>query len=198
MLSVNQLSLTRHHQLLLENISFDVHRGNLLLIEGKNGSGKTSLLKTLSGLSFSYTGQISWSMKEVYIQNLHYLGHQNGIRLKLTVLENIYLFRQLHHQGEALVIDVETVLSNLQLVNYQNIQTGLLSEGQKRRLALSKLQLALKPIWILDEPLTALDESMKQLFLLWLREHLNHQGIAIISTHSCQDFKLFQSTIITL
>lgn len=182
----SQLCCIRQQQPLFTNISFELGNGDALLVEGANGSGKSSLLRLLSGLATPTSGDIFWREKLVqdvrldFTENLHYVGHSNGIKLGLTVAENLELSRQLCASDN---INIDAVLSLLQLSTHKHTQTRFLSAGQKRRVALAKLFLFKKTLWILDEPLTALDVSTQQLFLEKLKEHLDSGGIAIISSH---------------
>lgn len=180
------LSCIRQHNTIFANLSFQLTKGQGLLIEGANGSGKSSLLRLLSGLSTPSTGEIRWQEQAIqsisieYVEKLHYIGHANGIKLGLTVEENLrlasYLSRQTSH-------DHDGVLSLLQLANHKFTQANYLSAGQKRRLALAKLFLFPKPLWILDEPFTALDANTQTLFLSHLEQHLKKGGMSIISSH---------------
>lgn len=186
-LSVINLSCIRQHKSLFANISFQLKAGSVLLIEGPNGSGKSSLLRLLTGLATTENGEILWQGKciheqrETYWNHLHYVGHTNGIKLGLTVTENLRLLCHLHLANTLNAF--EPVLSQLQLSAYHHTEARYLSAGQKRRLALAKLFLCQKTLWILDEPLTALDQMTQDFFLSQLNAHVEKGGIAIISSH---------------
>ncbi|RDI46588.1 heme exporter protein A [Aquicella lusitana] len=181
------LGCIRQHKTLFTHISFSLIPGHVLFVEGPNGSGKSSLLRLLTGLSTPSEGDVFWDgtpiqhLRAAYWHHLHYVGHPNGIKTGLTVTENLRLICQLGLSTSAIAYD--TVLSMLQLDGDKNTQAKFLSAGQKRRLALAKLFLVWKPLWLLDEPLTALDHQTQQLFLFHLENHLQKGGIAVISSH---------------
>lgn len=170
-----KLSCIRQQKIIFSDVSFRLESGGLLLVEGVNGAGKSSLLRLLCGLATPSSGDIHWSA-----QDMHYVSHSNGIKLGLTVLENVRLFATLLQQPS---LAVEPVLTQLQLHNDQYTLAKYLSAGQKRRLALAKLFLFPKLLWILDEPLTALDAHSQTIFLSALAAHLKKGGIAIVSSH---------------
>ncbi|MFZ2315801.1 MAG: heme ABC exporter ATP-binding protein CcmA [Gammaproteobacteria bacterium] len=180
MLAVNNISCARQLTPVFSNLSFDLSAGRALLVEGANGTGKSSLLRLLAGLATPTSGKILWQ-DAAHLESLHYIGHQNGLKLDLTVSENFRLKGAL--AGNALGLPVSPILQALQLNAILNKPIRSLSAGQKRRVALAMLWLNPKKIWILDEPLTALDAATQHLFLNYLHEHLNNGGIAIISSH---------------
>ncbi len=185
-LEVTHLSCIRQHKTLFTDLNFTLNAGDILLIEGENGSGKSSLLRLLTGLSTPQCGSIFWRRQSIqqlgtrYGQDLHYLSHQNGLKSELTVKENLQLTAELHANA---LTAFEHTLALLQLNAYQNYFVHQLSAGQKRRLALAKLILFPKTLWILDEPLTSLDTATQQVFLSQLEAHRKKGGIAIISSH---------------
>lgn len=153
------------------------------MVEGPNGSGKSTLLKLLTGLTSPPTGDIHWQGQSIlhhpdYGQHLHYIGHLNGIKTGLTVLENLTFMHVL--SGAALDTGI---LDLLKLKDHQQVLSRELSAGQKRRLALARLFCIKKPLWIVDEPLTAIDAETQDLFLSALKNHLAQNGMAVISTH---------------
>lgn len=180
------LSCVRQHKKLFTDISFALNPGDALLIEGENGSGKSSLLRLLTGLSTPFSGDIYWQSKAIssipteYREEIHYLGHLNGIKLGLTVNENLQLAS---HLSNTVLSHPKEILTLLKLNRHEQIQTKYLSAGQKRRVALAKLFLFPKKIWLLDEPLTALDTQTQTIFLDQLNKHLQNGGISIISSH---------------
>ncbi len=187
-LKLNRLAYQRQEKIIFTPISLELIPGDLLLVQGANGAGKSSLLRLLAGLVQASSGNISWQQVGIdqqhadYIQYLHYIGHQNGLKLGLTVKENLKLFACLTRS--TLVSEIsEQVLIELELFNHQNTLAKKLSAGQQRRLALAKLFLFPKKIWILDEPLTALDQKIQEKLLIYLKKHLENKGIAIISSH---------------
>lgn len=170
-----QLSCMRQQHYIFENLSFDLDAGELLLVEGTNGSGKSSLLRLLTGLATPSSGDILWEGKSLHSfsfkENLHYIGHTNGIKLGLTVEENLH------------GTNIDAILNKLQLQQHKKTFAKSLSAGQKRKLALARLFLTPKKCWILDEPLTALDRETQKIFLSALEDHLEKGGIAVMSSH---------------
>lgn len=191
-LYVSELSCIRRAQLIFSKLQFEVLPGELLVITGENGSGKSSLLRILAGIATPASGTLTWGGKEIamadYQSQLHYLNHTNGIKLGLTINENLQmaarlLEQTLHKQS------MRQELESLQLLPYQDIQASYLSAGQKRRIALSKLFLISKKLWILDEPLTSLDTQTQQYFYTKLKRHLNLGGMAVMSSHHPVDLQ---------
>jgi heme exporter protein A len=187
MLHANALAFSRGESLLFENISFELQFGDGLFITGKNGAGKSTLLKIIVGLLHATHGEIYFHDKKIqqdffsYQEKLHYVAHLNGLKLGLTVKENLCLMA--HIQQQNIPSSLEKILTNLQLIEKTNTPIYALSAGQKRRVALAKLFLIPRTIWILDEPLTGLDHATQLYFHQQLNSHLDTGGIAIISTH---------------
>lgn len=185
-LEVQNLSCTRQHKSLFHQLCFQVTGGELLIIEGRNGAGKSSLLRLLAGLTTPQQGTIFWNKESIetlrsdYYQYLHYLGHANGLKLGLSVNENLLLQQHLLLASSS---QEQEILDSLQLSDLKHVSANFLSAGQKRKLALAKLLLFPKPLWILDEPLTALDVTTQHLFLFYLEKHLQQQGLCIMSSH---------------
>jgi heme exporter protein A len=198
----NRLACMRQNRHLFSELSFKLYPHDCLLIEGANGSGKTTLLRTLTGLSTPQTGEIFWENqpiamnRESYHANLHFIGHQNGIKLGLTVVENIQLHN--HYQLNSLKKTLDPVLEILSLHDFKNTLAGQLSAGQKRRMALVKLWLHHKPLWILDEPYTALDAQTQALFTAHLSAHLKTGGVVIMTSHQFFQLEHAQKSTIRL
>lgn len=189
---IQTLSYVREQKTLFSNLSLNLIPGELLLVEGANGSGKTSLLRQLAGLTLPTQGEILWKGKVIhedlanYHANLHYVSHLNGLKLGLTATENLIFQSYL----SALAIhDIPKVLTLLQLTPLQHTPANYLSAGQKRRLALAKLFFIPKKLWILDEPFSSLDLFMQKLLLSQLTLHLQQGGIAVLSSHQSISIK---------
>lgn len=184
----SHLSCLRQGRRLFSDISFSLHAGQALLVEGVNGSGKSSLLRLLSGLSNPIDGEVRWNHLSIhdarteFAEELHFLGHTNGIKCGLTIDENLSLAAHLH-QRWINPSQLNDTLALLQLTLQRHTHARYLSAGQKRRIALAKLFLLPKKVWILDEPLTALDTHTQTLFLERLDTHLEQGGIAVVSSH---------------
>src|SRR5690625_3482172 len=164
MLSVCALACGRRGRLLAQDIEFEVARGGALQLEGDNGSGKTTLLRTLAGLSTPLHGRIAWNgtnirhCRDQFRQALMYIGHDNGLEPELTAIENLKVMIALG--GEAAEeSELFSALHALGLEDQWQRPTKALSQGQKRRIALARLWCTRKSLWLLDEPLAALDRQ---------------------------------------
>lgn len=182
-----QLSCIYQDNIIFTDVSFQLKNGQALLIQGENGSGKSSLLRILSGLATPFSGEVRWQNKVIqqirstYAEEVHYISHSNGLKLGLTVAENLTLMQ--HLAQKSFKQNLLSVLQCLRLNEHEKKQARFLSAGQKRRLALAKLFLIPKTCWIMDEPLTSLDKETEALFLSHLKNHLQEGGMAIISSH---------------
>ncbi len=157
------------------------------MVRGSNGSGKTSLLRIICGFSQPAEGRVTWCSEPIYghenfRQQVSYVGHQSGVKPDLTVLENLVFMQRLAGESSK-ESEVKEVVRTAGLFGQRNMMTGKLSAGQKRRLALAKLQLQRRAIWVLDEPLTALDKEFIGSFEQVLKDHLENRGILVVTTH---------------
>jgi heme exporter protein A len=165
----------------------------VLYLQGANGAGKTTLLRTLCGLSQPYAGSVGWnsesiaSLAEEYSKNVLYIGHLPGIKEDLTALENLQFSLALLGT-EASNNQVTEVLTLLGLRECLNLPTRMLSQGQKRRVVLARLWLQHLPLWILDEPFTALDAAATDLLKQRIESFANDGGMLVMTSH--QDFTL--------
>ncbi len=184
MLEVKQLTCLRDERFLFSDLSFRVAAGDIVQIEGPNGAGKTSLLRLLAGLSRAESGAVLWRQQDIRQQRqqwqaeLLYLGHQPGVKAVLTPLENLAFYHP-HCTEEQLFAALDAV----DLTGYEDLAVAQLSAGQQRRVALARLWLSRATLWILDEPLTAIDKSgVEKLMALFVR-HAQQGGAVIITTH---------------
>lgn len=189
MLSANDLECRKGDSLLFKNINLSLSRGEGLQICGQNGSGKTSLLNILCGLSPAYTGNVYWKQQKIadceeFKSEISYLGHKNALKLNLTVLENLYLMAGLHGCN---TVDWISIVIALELKNLQNHFVYQLSAGQKQRLALARLLIRPATLWILDEPLTSLDKSGISTVKRLLQDHLQNRGMFVFTSHQTLD-----------
>jgi heme exporter protein A len=187
-LSLNQIEFERNNEYLFHSVSFTQKAGEMLQINGANGCGKSTLLRIIAGYLEPQQGDVVWEGKSIfrqlddYQQQIHYVGHQNGLKLQLTVIENLKLISALHIK-KPVMSQLTDILEQLGLTHLIDTQALYLSAGQKRRLALARLLLTPRKLWILDEPTTALDSLGQLLLTELLAKHLSEKGIAIIATH---------------
>ncbi|MFU9136751.1 cytochrome c biogenesis heme-transporting ATPase CcmA [Erwinia tasmaniensis] len=184
MLEAHNLTCVRDERTLFSDLSFTVSSGDIVQIEGANGAGKTSLLRILAGLSRAEQGDVRWHQhpvhrqRERYHADLLYLGHQPGVKSVLTAFENLRFFHPAH-SPEALL----AALDEVELTGYEEVAVGLMSAGQQRRVALARLWLSPSPLWILDEPLTAIDVSGVNKLTALFERHATAGGLVILTTH---------------
>ncbi|MDF1757958.1 MAG: heme ABC exporter ATP-binding protein CcmA [Legionellaceae bacterium] len=168
---------------LLNNINFSLSSGSSLHIRGKNGSGKTTMLRLLAGILNPSDGQIYYSKQQIYKtlinyqRNICYVGHKIGISSSLTVLENCYFDLNYHNQ------DIDELLSKFSLSEYKTTPCSLLSAGMRRRVGLVRLLMTDAKLWLLDEPIIALDTDTIKLFVEHIHAHLEKGGMLVYSSH---------------
>lgn len=186
LLNAHNLSCVKQDRILFEQLSLQLAPGELLQIKGKNGAGKSSLLRILAGLARAEEGQLHYltqPLSEVaadYAANLCFIGHQSGIHEQLTALENMQFWRA----AAALpASDDFSLLATLGLAGLEDIPCRMLSAGQQRRVSLARLWTTSAQIWILDEPFTALDQSAISRLQAHFITHLNRGGAIILTTH---------------
>ena len=186
-LYVQDIACTRGYRDLFSALDFVLEPGQVLRVEGKNGSGKTSLLRIMAGLAEPAAGSVLWQGKPIrhpendYFENLLYLGHKPGIKYELSPLENLCMARALH--GSKDENGTEEALYQLGLYGFEEITSGNLSAGQKRRVALAELLLTRAKIWILDEPYTSLDVVAIAFLEKLFSRHVQSGGILVITSH---------------
>ncbi|SPA42144.1 heme export protein (ABC superfamily, atp_bind), cytochrome c-type biogenesis [Cupriavidus taiwanensis] len=195
-LSASGLAVSRAGRTVLQGIDFGLAPGGLLQVLGANGSGKTTLLRVLCGLASADAGTLQWHGRPLraadpeFQQALAYLGHANGIDIDLTPAENLRFAARLigHHAGRHAdagerAASVARALAAQGLERVAHVPVRTLSQGQRRRVALARLALAPRTLWLLDEPVTALDADSCARFQRQLDAHLAAGGMAVIATH---------------
>ena len=188
LLTTENLECTRDDRLLFSGLAFRLDAGEVLQIEGPNGSGKTSLLRILSGLRRADEGAVKWQgddirhSREDYYANMVYIGHLPCIKNDLTTLENIRVLLDTRSQS-ATSDRIEQALASVGLAGFEDVAGKALSSGQRRRVLLAFLLLADARLWILDEPLTALDVQGVDLVESMILEHRENGGSVIFTTH---------------
>ncbi|EIC19912.1 cytochrome c biogenesis heme-transporting ATPase CcmA [Thiorhodovibrio frisius] len=188
MLEVSALSCRRGERCLFSALDLQLAPGQLLHLQGSNGSGKTTLLRALCGLLHPEAGQIRWRgepierLAEDYYRDLLYLGHLNGIKGDLTGLENLRIACRLVGR-RASDQAIGEALARIGLGGFEDLPCRMLSQGQKKRVALARLLLSKAPLWILDEPFAALDVGAVALLDELIRAHVEAGGLAVLTTH---------------
>ena len=191
LLSANALTCIREDRILFETLDLSIYSGDIVQVEGPNGSGKTSLLRILAGLSQPYEGSVLFQKQSIsehadlFHQNLLYIGHLPGVKGEMTAQENLEFNLALHGNDAA---TAEETLEKVNLLGYEDALASHLSAGQHRRISLARLWQSSAPIWILDEPFTAIDKrgvsELEQLFLA----HAERGGCVILTTHQDLSF----------
>ena len=188
MLEISNLACTRGDHQLFSGLSFSLSAGELMQVQGENGKGKTSLLRTLCGFIAPAAGEIRWrgenirELDEEYYAEMVYLGHLNAIKDELNALENLRITAGL----AGCEVDDKQVIAALRHMGLRGRETlpvKVLSQGQRRRVALARLLVGNAPLWILDEPLTALDVGAVGLMQELIGTHLAKNGMVIFTTH---------------
>jgi heme exporter protein A len=183
-LKADQLCCIRDDRVLFEKLDFEVYPGQTLLLEGQNGSGKTSLLRILCGFREPDEGLVSWCGEDIksgqYYAEMAYVGHMDGIKKELTVLENLKLHLALSEPGR---MSIEEALEKVRLPGYDDTLIQALSAGQKRRLSLARLLITHNTLWILDEPFTSLDKQGIALVESIMAEHCTGNGMIVMTSH---------------
>lgn len=188
-LQAHQLGCVRGERRLFSGLDVEVNAGDALRVVGANGSGKTSLLRILCGLAQPAEGEVRWHgrsirvLREEFCRHLLYLGHANGVKDDLLAWENIVVASTL--SGNPVTRgDAVHALKQLGLGRAVNLPTRVLSQGQRKRVALARLQLGTSaPLWILDEPFTALDQNSVSALCAMINRHLGKGGMVIYTTH---------------
>ena len=187
-LTVKNLRVTRGDRQLFDDLSFSVESGKALAIKGENGCGKSTLLNALCGLLPIEAGEIALHFdggekvngSDALADAAHHLGHQNAMQQDLTVEENLKFWQT--YAGES-SISIDAALESLKLNHTKTMPFGFLSTGQRRRIAIARLMVSARPLWLLDEPTSGLDTASVALFEGLMTDHLDQGGIIIAATH---------------
>ena len=184
---IKNISCIRGNKLLFKNLNFKINNKELLVIKGANCSGKTTLLKILSGLLKPISGSIIINKKNInilkdeYFKYFEYIGHENAIKTALTVKENLNFYLKI--KRNLTTKNFEKAIKIFNLKNLLDIKIENLSAGEKRRISLSRLILSNSKIWFLDEPTNGLDKINTVIFFKILKQHLQLNGLAIVASH---------------
>ena len=186
LLQTRDLTCVKDDRVLFEGLNLDLEPGRILLVEGRNGSGKTSLLRILTGLSLPESGEVLWQGVPIgeagpeYYEQVTYVGHHDGLKRDLTALENLRLAQAMGKPSE---LDLDQVLERVNLYRFGDNFVSTLSAGQKRRLALARLIATEAQVWIMDEPFTSLDKASMALFQELFEQHLRQGGVIVLTSH---------------
>lgn len=181
-LVAENLSVERAGRLIVAGLSFTVSSGEALVLTGPNGAGKTTLLRALAGFLKPVRGSVrldGGAAEAEILEQCHWVGHRDGVKGNLTVAENARFWsRYLGGNGA-----VDAALERVGIGVLASVPAGYLSAGQKRRLGLSRLIVARRPLWLLDEPTAALDTAGSEMLAALVSEHVRSGGIAVAATH---------------
>lgn len=192
-LVANGLRCERDDRILFDNLSFELGEGDIARIAGPNGAGKSTLIRILIGLSAGYEGELSWHGQPIrqtrfdFFSDLLYLGHQPGVKANLTPEENLRWSCRGADRDE-----IYTALSQVGLTGYEDVLSSSLSAGQHRRVALARLYLNPPPVWVLDEPFTAIDKQGVINLEQTIIHHAQAGGLVILTTHHDLDVPVKQ------
>ena len=188
MLIVKDLSIERLDKKIFENINLSLTPGNITILKGKNGSGKTTLLKAILNLLEPSFGSIYWKGKLLkknlydFYNHVTYIGDTTSSLKKLTIRDNVNIWKKFFI-SKINDDQIETALKTLKLDNYLNKKVGTLSFGETKKLEFLRLIIENKKVWILDEPLSNLDEDSIELMKQTFEDHCSKEGSIIFSSH---------------
>ena len=188
MILVKELSVERSNKKIFENINLSLGTGKIILLKGKNGSGKTTLLKTIINIIEPSSGSIYWKGKPLkknlydFYNHITYIGDKTTSLRQLSVKENINIWKKifLSKTGKS---QIKNILKTMKLDRYLNQKVNELSFGETKKLELLRLILEDKKIWILDEPLSNLDEETIDILAQTFQDHRTKEGSIIFSSH---------------
>ena len=181
-IETKDITLYRNDSKIFEGISLDIEKTKLLNIFGRNGSGKTSLLKILTGVTEPTSGIVlNRSDDETLYEKIIYVGHKSGLKSNLTVNENLYYFIKPEEQNKTNKID--RALEIYQMMHCKNILVKNLSHGQQKKVSLMKTIIADAKVWILDEPYSALDAESIKIFDMTIENYVKQEGSVVVTNH---------------
>ena len=187
-LRASSIAIERGGHRLFADLSFDVAAGQALIVTGPNGSGKSSLLRAIAGLLALAAGRIALeggAADASVGEQAHYFGHLDALRGALTAAENLSFWAaSLAGPPSGAALSVAAALERVGLAHVADLPAHVLSAGQKRRVALARHLCAARPLWLLDEPLSALDAGAQTRLSEIMRDHLGSGGLIVAATHA--------------
>lgn len=187
LLRVDGLEVERGGRLVLSGLCLALQRGETVLVAGRNGAGKSTLLRTLAGLLPAQAGRIAYGLADADtrgIETAHYLGYEDALKPTLTVEENLVFWASmLSDEEDGGGTSVDATLAAFGIGRLAALPAAYLSAGQKRRVALARLLLAPRPIWLLDEPLIALDTGAQATLTTLMADHVATGGAILVASH---------------
>lgn len=188
LIRVDRLEVERGGRIVLSNLSFSLAAGETLLVSGRNGAGKSTLLRTLAGLLRPAQGEVRYALADDERrgpESVHYLGYEDALKPSLTVRENLaFWLEMLAAPGDDRADQsVESALAAYGIARLVDLPAAYLSAGQKRRVALARLLLAPRPVWLLDEPLIALDVGAQERVVEMMKAHAAGGGAILLASH---------------
>lgn len=193
LLEARALACSKNDTVLFRDFGFALNSGEILQVDGANGSGKTSLLRILCGLAQADQGEVKWQGQDIhsyrseYLRDVVYVAHSNGIKTDLTLLENLGLVQALCTKVSDRTL--AEALAMVGLLDYADLPAANMSSGQRRRLALARVLVTDARLWVLDEPFTSLDELSKQMVASMVIKHVENGGSVILTTHESVDWR---------
>ncbi len=186
-LSLENICCIRGNNTLFTSLNSIAINGDILRIRGENGSGKTSLLRIIAGITSPDDGQVLWNGERInksdsFASDIAYLAHRDGIKNEFTALENLRFYQQLYHQNNPQ--ELLDILTALDISHTAYIPARQLSFGQRRRLGFARLLLASTKLWLLDEPFTGIDVEGRSLLEQHCLNFLNKGGIIVLTHHA--------------
>lgn len=177
----------RGDRLIFSHIDFGVAAGEVLTLTGRNGAGKSTLMRMIAGFIRPFAGDVHWrgeralSNREGFAAEFVYAGHKDGLKTALTALENLQMVARLTGVRS---VEPEAALGQFGIADLADLPVGYMSAGQRRRVALGRLLLADAPLWLLDEPLTAIDAATIAVLGDVMQSHLAGGGLIVAATHA--------------
>lgn len=185
MLTVEGLSLYKNQRKIFSDLGFSLFLGAAIVVTGKNGSGKTSLMKVLSGICQKSGGDITWDGKNIeemrydFSADMQYIGHKNFLKPELTVEENLAFYASFYDSN----ILIATALNFFKITDLRHFKVKDLSAGMKQKVMLSRLMICPATLWILDEPDVNLDKSSKVLLAGLVKSKIENGDMVIMTSH---------------